>query len=620
MKKVLLLTLALCIGFLGYSQIATMPKALRNQAVKTEYQKPIRDIADFSKVGDPTVRSTQIYPNESTVGTTQYDLFTNTFVGTNLTMFEDGTMAAAWTFGLSSSTFPDRGTGYNYYDGSAWGIAPAARIESVRAGFGRIAPWGPNGEIVGAHNGTNLQFSRRATKGTGAWTEFNYVGVAQPTWPKIATSGENHEYLHVVYHSYSEYAGMPGAMLYCRSMDGGDTWIDNDVILEGTGVDYYYEIQAETFFIAARENTVAILVGGAWNDMFIMKSTDNGDTWNKIMVWEHPYPFFDFETTLTDTVYSPDNSAMLAIGPDGRCHVTFGINRTLHDAVGTTYSYFPWIDGIGYWNEDMQPFSNDKYALSPPQYEYPTTEMVEDVNYIGYTQDVDEDGVITLKTDTPTGFPMAYRSLGVSTMPTITVDDQNRVFIVFASTTETFQNTEWNFKKIWARAYAGGSWGPFYHVTQDIFHIFDESIYPTLTSVSDDENIYFLYQVDGTPGLALDEDHPYQENSIIVCALPKEDVLTGIDQPEIISQETVSQNYPNPFNGTTTITVYLKENANLSLEVSNMMGQQIMLKERGDVKSGTHYFTVDASDMPSGIYFYTVKADNSKVTKKMVVR
>jgi hypothetical protein len=105
-----------------------------------------------------------------------------------------------------------------------------------------------------------------------------------------------------------------------------------------------------------------------------------------------------------------------------------------------------------------------------------------------------------------------------------------------------------------------------------------------------------------------------------VAALPKTDVLTGVNNPGTITEASVSQNYPNPFSNTTTITVNLKDNADLSLEVTNLTGQQIMLKERGYVNAGTYFFQVDASDLPTGIYFYTVTANESQVTRKMIVK
>jgi hypothetical protein len=215
---------------------------------------------------------------------------------------------------------------------------------------------------------------------------------------------------------------------------------------------------------------------------------------------------------------------------------------------------------------------------------------------------------------------MSYRQLGPTSMPVIHVDDMGRRFLVFSSYTETYDNFEWNYHKIWARGYENGSWGPFYHVTQDIVHIFDESINPSIANGSDADNIYFLYQADGSPGTAIDGDHDYQENRMIVAALPKMDVLTGMSGPDIITEASVSQNFPNPFSGISTITVNLKDKAILSLMVTNLTGQQVMIKERGYVNAGTFFFQIDASDLPSGVYFYTVKANDSQVTKKMIIK
>jgi hypothetical protein len=206
-------------------------------------------------------------------------------------------------------------------------------------------------------------------------------------------------------------------------------------------------------------------------------------------------------------------------------------------------------------------------------------------------------------------------------MPNISIDDQGRLFVAWASTTETFDNIDYNFKKIWARAYDNGEWGPFVHVTNDIVHIFDESIYPTMPTTTNGSAVYVLYQADGTPGTALDADHDYQENRMIVAAIDYSDLLTGLgNENQLINESSVSQNYPNPFNSTSTITVNLEKSANLSMVVTNMVGQQVMSFNRGQVAAGTYFFQVNSTNLTDGIYFYTVKADNSSVTKKMVVK
>jgi len=620
MKKLLLLTLALIIGFTAFSQIATMPKQLLNKAEKVEYQKPIRDLSDFSVPVNPTVRSYATAPSETIIGYSFYDLWSNNAYSNRFYRYDDGSMAAVWTRGMEATTFPDRGTGYNYFDGSAWAPPPTARIETVRTGWGSYAPYGLNGEIVAAHNGSNLEISKRDNRFTGAWVESSYVGVAQPTWPKIVTSGDENQYQHIFYHTYVAYGGMPGAIIYTRTSDGGATWDPQDVILPGMGPEDYFQFQSEEFVVASKGDIVALFVAGMWTDMFIMKSIDNGDTWEKIMVRECPYPFFDYETTIVDTMFSCDNSAGIAIDNNGKVHVVFGLSRIMHLAVGTTYNLFPWVDGIGYWNENMPPFSSDLSALAGPQYEYETSEMIEDYNYIGWTQDVDGNGTIDFIT-TADGFPMTYRSIGLSTMPTISIDDEGRIFVAFSSYTETYDNTEYNFHKIWARAYDNGKWGPFYHVTSDIMHIFDESIWPLFTASSDGD-VHMIYNADGTPGFALDTPpgHDFQENSIWYSAIPKDDLLTRIGDNNLLSTTSVSQNYPNPFDGTTTITVNLQKAANLSMKVNNILGQQVMDMQRGNVSAGTYFFQVDGTELQDGVYFYTVKANNSEVTKKMIVR
>ena len=83
---------------------------------------------------------------------------------------------------------------------------------------------------------------------------------------------------------------------------------------------------------------------------------------------------------------------------------------------------------------------------------------------------------------------------------------------------------------------------------------------------------------------------------------------------------SISQNYPNPFNGTTTLNVSLVKSADLSVIVTNIVGQQVSEIQMGTVSAGSHTVTIDAGKLTSGIYFYTIKAGESKVTQKMIVQ
>ena len=81
----------------------------------------------------------------------------------------------------------------------------------------------------------------------------------------------------------------------------------------------------------------------------------------------------------------------------------------------------------------------------------------------------------------------------------------------------------------------------------------------------------------------------------------------------------VSQNYPNPFNGSTSIVVGLTKTSDLSVYVTNMLGQKVTEINKGSLGIGNHTITIDCSKLTSGIYFYTVKAGESVVTHKMIV-
>jgi len=544
MKNVILFLCLIFASSLSHTQIATVSKDLQNKAVKAERLVPERDQINPDMQVRETPVPKELSPNETIIGTSYFDLQSNSSLSNRIALHPDGSIGAVWTYGIQASAFPDRGTGYNYYNGSSWGAHPTSRIESLRCGWPSYDTWGTAGEINVSHNGTTgLEISKRTSRGTGSWTQTLFQGPAgiqdSPTWPRLVCSGDNHDTIHLVCNSYDPYQGQTAAMLYSRSTDGGATWNPQNIVLAGTGSSYYNEIGADDYTMAARGNTVAILCADAFYDLFVMKSTDNGTTWTKTVIWEHPYPFFDWNVTITDTFFCVDQSASVAIGPDGKVHVAFGINRVLHSDVGTTYSYWPYIDGIGYWNEDIPTFSNDIHALAPPQLGYANSELVTDNTYVGWSQDVNGNGSLDLLD------VLSYRQLGLSTMPAICVDDQNNVFIAFSSTTEDYDNSIYNYKHIWLRARESGVWGSFLHATDDITHIFDECVYPVLSQTLSSDDIHMIYQTDYEPGIALDGDHDYVSNNIIHSAIPKTDLISGITYYTI---STVS----SPFSGGTT--------------------------------------------------------------------
>ncbi|MCD4746927.1 MAG: T9SS type A sorting domain-containing protein [Bacteroidales bacterium] len=619
MKKFLFLILSVTIGlYVTAQERAIVTKSLRDISVERIYQPPIKGNSAIDNSVTPGIKQNNIF-TENIIGKTEYDLQTNKSVQNRIYYHNDGTIGAVWTMGFDPPSFNLRGTGYNYFDGNTWDPEPTVRIEDEWSGWPSYAPLGENGEIVINHSwDEGLLILTRDNKGTGTWTKDTIPGPASAldiSWPRSVTSGTNHDVIHIISTTYKPYMGQPNALLYSRSQDGGSTWDIDNVIIEGLGIDYYNNIGGDNYaFAEPRANTLAFIVGDSWMDLVLMKSHDNGDTWEKTVVWEHPYPFFDWNTTITDTFYCSDGGAAVALDSDGNAHITFGITRVMHLDVGTTYSYFPYVDGVVYWNETMPTFSNNLHALDP--YGHDDSELTVDYNLIGWTQDVNGNGQIDLLDEI-----ISYRSLGVSTMTNISVDNLNQVFLFYASTTETYSNGTYNYKHIWSRGSndCGATWGDFLDLDSELIHIFDECVYPNVAPNSDD-SLHIFYQADSEPGLALDDDHPYIENNMYYVSLGKDELISVSIEETNFTQANVSQNYPNPFNNTSIINVRLEKAANLSMEVYNLMGQKVYEILSGDVNTGLYQLTINASGLNSGIYFYTVKAGEKEVTRKMIIK
>lgn len=82
----------------------------------------------------------------------------------------------------------------------------------------------------------------------------------------------------------------------------------------------------------------------------------------------------------------------------------------------------------------------------------------------------------------------------------------------------------------------------------------------------------------------------------------------------------VTNNVPNPFSQQTTFSINLTENAPVTVSIVNMLGTTVATYDKGNMTSGSHTITIDATNLASGLYFYNVKAGNNSITQKMVVK
>jgi len=553
-------------------------------------------------------------------GESIYDVQTNSTIPRQIDIFPDGTMGAVWCRGFTTAgNYPDRGTGINHFDG-AWGPLPDARIEAQRVGWPNYSSYGENGEIVCTHSGGNdgLIFSWRENKGTGSWNYFDLVGPAgheDILWPRMVVSGENNDIIHVIAitpptsSQGTIYEGLNGAMLYSRSMDGGVTWDPENAILEGLDSEYFKYNTADNYAWAFPKNgVIAFVINHGVNDGVIMKSDDQGDSWEKITFFNSPYPMQDGNLPF-DAYYGPDGCTDLLIDDEGKMHVSFG--RTYYSWNDGIYYNFG-VDGLIYWNEDKPVL--DSTIMGDP-------DALEAAGCLAAW-------VIEGPSPGDTIMNLTGYGSGMTSSPQMAFHrDNNNIPIVTIFYTSydwerNFDPTNENktYRSIWKVTTEdnGVSWSNFENLTGDVFHKFSECIYPSLASELYNNTYHMVYESDGIPGrsASTSPDHDPTLNSSVY--LPYSPL--AVDVADVKLQEVnISQNYPNPFNGKTYIDVVLSQAANVTLDVYTLTGQKVSMTEFGVLLTGTHNIPIDANQLSTGVYFYTITAGESKVTRKMMV-
>jgi endonuclease I len=91
------------------------------------------------------------------------------------------------------------------------------------------------------------------------------------------------------------------------------------------------------------------------------------------------------------------------------------------------------------------------------------------------------------------------------------------------------------------------------------------------------------------------------------------------DMREYPDTPVLAQNYPNPFNPSTQINFTLPSAANVTLEVYNMIGQQVAVLINENRQAGSHTVNFDASRLSSGVYIYRLRTGNFVEVRRMTL-
>ena len=100
------------------------------------------------------------------------------------------------------------------------------------------------------------------------------------------------------------------------------------------------------------------------------------------------------------------------------------------------------------------------------------------------------------------------------------------------------------------------------------------------------------------------------------------DTSSSLEEEHTALPESIelAQNQPNPFNSSTVIHYTLPQAGNISLEVFDLLGQQVAVMASGYQQPGSHSVVWQADNngnLPSGIYFYRLSVSGETLVRRM---
>jgi len=574
------------------------------------------------------------------IGKSFYDLQTNASVGTRIILHGDGTVSAVWTKATSTTTgWPNRGTAYNHYDGTNWGIAPSSRVENQRTGWPTIMKTRSGEEMTIAHYSTDGGFivANNGSKGSNTFTSsavmLDDVTTSDnrvPIWNRSANTGDT---IHLISNYWASTAsnvpvvvrkGISSPTTYSRSFDGGKTWNVEHMLLPGYDSVRYSNGGGDTYAIAERNGTVAICIGGIGRDVAVWKSTDGGTNWTHMYADSFSHaPWNGKQFIPEDTsnrVLTNDGSVDVMIDHNGKIHAFWGSMFVADaDTVTDGYVFWPATASLRHWVEGT---SGSRVC--------------------GTLVDMDDDQSVSISAETfnaldangnipnNLSFAARYGSTSLVTQPSAGSDANGNLYVLYSAPVEIADHDFGaNFRDVFISYSTDG--GMTWNGPQNVTQLFeDEAVFGSMAK-DVDGFVHMIFQKDLIPGTNLQNNgnsglHPNDEVDIEYQAIPVSDILNNsiglinVDETEKDAGIfVVSQNYPNPFMDETNVIIYLRKTSEVELKVTDLTGKVVASTSFGQMSPGNHEITLDGTALDAGIYFYTLSTEDYEVTKKMKV-
>lgn len=620
MKKIYLMALGL---LAGYAQAQT--PLLNGPNVSSEVIK-YKDVIEASSTRTSngtglTHRALGKKSFATKIGETQNDQQTNASIYRRVQLLPGGKVSGTWTTSADAAPYATRGSGYNHFNGTAWGTVSSGKIETQRTGFPCYV-YNPttNEEIITAHQvlaGSGIAggvvMSRKTGTGPGTWTS-SLVLDTTPTipgvlWVQTAVSGD---YL-IAIGSYTDSssaqpnrvvkAGVRTPQVYSRYQFSTNTWLVKNELLPGYDNQRYWAGGGDNYSIDANGSNVAILIGGLTDDLALYKSSDAGATWSKTIVDSFPVPAFDYKK-LVDTSFTNDGSVNVTIDNNGIAHCFWARGRVLDNNLDDeSISFFPSQNAILYWSDNTP---------------------LDSVRVIAGMPDANNNGELDLS-GSWNDATARYGNHSIATMPYAAIDDNGTIYLIYSALTEDDISTDdKNFRDVYLvySRNGGATWSGIQNLTSWL-GLNVEQIFASLSKKMDGRlHMTFLQKTsigrysETNPGAA-------GVNDIVYMAIDTADIFGGeiIGLNRVQSNElfTVGQNFPNPSNGNTSIPVNFKSASEVNVTVVNLLGKTVFTQTFENVAAGSNKLDLNMGSITPGVYVYSVEANGFKTSRRMII-
>jgi hypothetical protein len=572
------------------------------------------------------------------IGITYYDMQSNWSNCNKMLVFPDGSINAVWTMAPNSTAgYPERGTGFNRStnNGQNWLPEPTVRIEgAVRTGWPCVGKL-TNGSLIVTSHASNQGNLCKSTNNGSSWVnsyiESTSLGLI---WCRMVTNGNT---IHLIGHTSTTtpYGGFDlGALVYLRSTNSGINWTTPVI---PTGLDasnYMYNVGFnDRYCLANKGDTIAIVYGDGFRTPCLVKSTNNGNTWAYREILHLPVKMFNTQGTTRydinsdnqqDNVYCTDGVHYAVIDNTGKVHVFFGRMKYTDDGVGAGYQFFPYTDGLYYWNEDKGTIqyqykwtmigTTNTYEAIPDTVNFPIITKIKDIN---------NNGIIDFPNNGANP-PFGPYFCSLSSQPAAVITPDGSITLFYSSIVEGTDGTvgpeHRAFRNIWEIHKMSGlpsaPWSAPVRIAADDY---TEEVYPSvspvLTKTGNNNYSHLWYQADNYPGNALQpltgNPHTIVENTIYY--IKYNTAFVNINDKNSDIQDIAI--YPIPANDKITINLQgIMSYSDLNLYIYNLQGQLLIQKKLSEQTT-----EINLSQLPAGIYIAKLQLSNGSFAQKKFV-